>query len=57
MESTEIGRLCLGVKDGESIFIGDIKVRVVGGPVRLEVTAPKNIPVDRESVRERKAAA
>lgn len=51
--------LVLSRKVDESILISDnIRVTVLslqGGRVRLGITAPKDISVDREEVRERKA--
>lgn len=49
--------LCLSRKLGEVIVIGE-KIKIVvceidRGKVRLGISAPKNVPVDREEVCER----
>lgn len=52
--------LILTRKPGESIRIGDditVTVNAVcGQQVRLDVAAPREVPVDREEVRKRKLA-
>ena len=45
--------LVLSRKEGESIFIGDIEVMVVGirdNKVRLGITAPVDVPVHRSEI-------
>jgi carbon storage regulator len=52
--------LILSRKPGEILFIGaDIQIQVIavkGMQVRLGITAPRNIAVDREEIAERKKA-
>ena len=58
MESQEIGHVIFGLKPGDAFYVGDAKVVITSNaPVRVDVWAAKDIPVDRESVRERKEAA
>lgn len=52
--------LVLVIKEGEKFFIGDSEVfvdRVHKGRVVVSVTAPKDVPVDREKVRRLKDAS
>lgn len=55
-----MGMLVLGRKIGQKILIGDdITVTVVnadGGSASIGIDAPRDVPVDREEVRERKLA-
>jgi sRNA-binding carbon storage regulator CsrA len=54
----ERGHLILGIRPGESLWIGDAEVVITSPvPVRVDVRAPLSVPVDRGSVRERKQAA
>jgi|JI10StandDraft_1071094.scaffolds.fasta_scaffold1872111_1 sRNA-binding carbon storage regulator CsrA len=53
--------LCFTAKAGESFYVGESRVqllfvRVVDGRsnIRIRVTAPRSVSVDREKVRERK---
>lgn len=50
--------LCLSRKAGESIVINDdIKVTIIqiqNGKVRLGVTAPESVPIDREEIHQKK---
>ena len=58
MESQEVGHIIFGLKPGDAFWIGDSKVVITSNaPVRVDVWAQKDIPVDRESVREAKEAA
>jgi len=52
---SEKGRLVLGVKEGEAVYIGDdVEVVVNGftGKVNLAVVAPKNIKIFRAKTKE-----
>lgn len=52
---SEKGRLVLGVKEGEAVYIGDdVEVVVNGftGKVSLAVVAPRNIKIFRAKVKE-----
>ena len=49
--------LILTRKPGEAIYVGtDVKITVLGvkgNQVRFGIDAPRNVPVDREEIRER----
>ena len=48
--------LVLSRKEGESIMVGEYRVtvvRMVGGKVRIGITAPESVPVHRLEVYER----
>jgi carbon storage regulator len=51
--------LVLGRKEGQVIYVGrDVQVTVCeirGGIVRLGFTAPREVPIEREEVRERRS--
>lgn len=53
--------LALTLRVGETLYIGDnIKVKVLaksGRQIKVGIDAPRNISVDRESVRERKLSS
>lgn len=52
---SEKGRLVLGIKEGEAVYIGDdVEVVVNGftGKVNLAVVAPKNIKIFRAKTKE-----
>lgn len=49
--------LVLAIKNGETFYIGENKVVLLGfqnGKVRVGVDAPREVPVDRGVVRDRK---
>jgi carbon storage regulator len=50
--------LVLTRKDGEEIVIGDnIRIKIVdihGGKVRIGITAPKDVAVDRQEIHEKR---
>ena len=49
--------LVLSRKKGETIFIGDVKVTIIdvrGDRVRVGIEAPKEIPIVREELKEKK---
>ena len=52
--------LILSRKVGEKIIIGDsievVVSEIKGGQVRIGISAPKSIAVDREEIRDRKAS-
>lgn len=60
-EQERLTNLCFTAKVGESFYVGDSRVQLVSirtfdgrSNVRIRVTAPRSVAVDREKVRERK---